>query len=115
MPLREASRKVGQRQLSRLRALRDQRIIVRYLDAIGAGQANGWHPIVYGLYLAVFSLPLRQGLVNFGEQTIRGLVRGVSRGPFLTDETVAETVDHEVGLLPGSLPELPGGQLFSQL
>ena len=114
-PYKEASRKVGHRQLCRLRALRDQRIIFRYLDAIGAGQANGWHPVVYGLYLAVFNLPLRQGLVNFGEQTIRGLVRGVPRGPLLTDENVDETVNHEVGLLPGALPELPGGQLFSQL
>ncbi len=112
MPFSEASRAVGQRQLGRLRALRDQRIILRYLEAIEAGYANGWHPVVYGLYLAVFSLPLRQGLVNFGAQTMRGMVRGVCRGPLLTDDIIEDAIEKEVGLLPGSLPELPGEQLF---
>lgn len=69
-----ASCRVGQRQLSRLRPMRDQRLVQRYLTAIEGGQARGWHTLVYGLSLAMFSLPLRQGLQNYVEQTIRGFV-----------------------------------------
>ena len=112
MPFHEASRAVGQRQLGRLRALLDQRIILRYLEAIEARRANGWHPVVYGLYLAVFNLPLRQGLVNFGAQTMRGMLRGVCQGPLLTDTQIEDAIEQEVGLLPKSLPELPGERLF---
>ena len=54
--------------------MRDQRLVQRYLTAIEGGQARGWHTLVYGLSLAMFSLPLRQGLQNYVEQTIRGFV-----------------------------------------
>ena len=112
LPFAEASRRVGQRQLNRLRALRDQRVIARYIEAIEAGRAHGWHPLVYGVYLAVFSLPLRQGLVNFGAQTLNGLARAVNRSNALSEETVLETVNAEVALLPASLPPLPNATLF---
>lgn len=54
--------------------MRDQRLVQRYLAAIDEGRARGWHTLVYGLSLAMFSLPLRQGLQNYAEQTIRGFV-----------------------------------------
>ncbi len=98
--------------MNRLRALRDQRVIARYIEAIEAGRAHGWHPLVYGVYLAVFSLPLRQGLVNFGAQTLNGLARAVNRSNALSEETVLETVNAEVALLPASLPPLPNATLF---
>src|SRR6185369_18022910 len=41
-----ASCRVGQRQLSKLRALRDERIVQRYLLAIERGEARGWHTLV---------------------------------------------------------------------
>lgn len=69
-----ASCRVGQRQLNRLRALRDQRIVQRYRAAIDAGEARGWHTLVYGISLAVFSLPVRQGLQNYAQHTIEGFV-----------------------------------------
>ena len=43
------------------RPLRDQRLVQRYLTAVEQGEAQGWHTLVYGLTLAVYSLPLRQG------------------------------------------------------
>lgn len=69
-----ASCRVGQRQCSKLRPMRDQRVVQRYLAAIEAGEARGWHTLVYGLSLAMFSLPLRQGLQNYVEQTTRAFV-----------------------------------------
>jgi hypothetical protein len=66
-----ASCRVGQRQLSRLRPLRDEKLVQRYLAAIERGEAKGWHTLVYGLSLAVYSMPLRQGLQNYAEQNHR--------------------------------------------
>jgi len=74
-----ASCRVGQRQLSRLRPMRDQRVVQRYLAAIEDGKARGWHTLVYGVSLAMFSLPLRQGLQHYIEQTLRGFIGSSAR------------------------------------
>lgn len=62
---------VGHRQLSRLRALRDHRVIQRYLDAVESGRARGWNPVVYGIVLSVFGVPFRQGLVHYAAAILR--------------------------------------------
>src|SRR5215472_10337355 len=49
------SRRVGQAQLQKLRPLRDQRVVQRYLTAVETGVAHGWHTLVYGLTLAIYS------------------------------------------------------------
>ena len=74
-----ASYRVGQRQLSKLRPLRDQRVVQRYLAAIESGEARGWHTLVYGVSLAMFSLPLRQGLQHYIEQTTHGFIERAAR------------------------------------
>jgi urease accessory protein UreF len=74
-----ASRRVGQSQLQRLRPLRDQRVVQRYLAAVEQGQATGWHTLVYGLTLAVYSVPLRQGLFGYARQTTRGFIHSAAR------------------------------------
>lgn len=112
MPHAEASFRVGQRQLHRLRALRDQRFIARYLEAIRTGNAHGWHPIVYGVFLAVFHLPLRQGLVSFGTQTLLGFARAASRQLSIREDQLTSLLDAECALLHSSLPPLPNGHLF---
>jgi urease accessory protein UreF len=86
-----ASCRVGQRQLSKLRPMRDQRVVQRYLAAIESGEARGWHTLVYGVSLAMFSLPLRQGLQNYIEQTARGFIERASRSLHL-----AENSSHEL-------------------
>jgi len=75
-----ASCRVGQRQLNRLRPLRDQRLIQRYRAAIEQGEAHGWHTLVYGVALATFSLPLRQGLIAYAGHTLSGFISGAA-GP----------------------------------
>lgn len=74
-----ASRRVGQSQLQRLRPLRDQRVVQRYLAAVEKGEATGWHTLVYGLTLAVYSVPLRQGLFGYARQTTRGFIHSAAR------------------------------------
>ena len=80
-----ASCRVGQRQLSKLRPMRDQRLVQRYLTAIADGRARGWHTLVYGVSLAMFSLPLRQGLQNYIEQTARGFIYASAKSLRLTE------------------------------
>jgi urease accessory protein UreF len=73
------SRRVGQAQLQKLRPLRDHRVVQRYLSAVENGDAHGWHTLVYGLTLAVYSLPLRQGLLGYAHQTMRGFIYSAAR------------------------------------
>ena len=72
-PWAEASFRVGRRQLSRLRAAKDLRAVQRYLDAVDAGSARAWNPIVFGVALSAFHLPYRQGLLHYGSTLLRGL------------------------------------------
>jgi len=73
-----ASQRVGKTQLKRLRPLRDQRLVQRYLRAVQAGEAQAWHTGVYGLILSLYSLPPRQGLLSYAQQTMRGFVRSAA-------------------------------------
>jgi urease accessory protein UreF len=74
-----SSRLAGQNQLQRLRPLRDERTVQRYLAAVDDGTAQGWHTLVYGLTLAVYSRPLRQGLLGYAQETTRGFIQCASR------------------------------------
>ncbi|MBM3846727.1 MAG: hypothetical protein FJ405_10655 [Verrucomicrobia bacterium] len=69
-----ASRRTGQAQLRKLKPLRDVRILQRYLSAVELNQAQGWHTVVFGLTLAVYSVPLRQGLLGYSQQVLRGFM-----------------------------------------
>ena len=95
-----ASQYVGTAQLKRLRPLRDQRLVQRYLGAVEKGEAYGWHTIVYGLILAVYSLPLRQGLVSFGEQTVHGFIKGAKFSLELPAEKSRQLHDEVCARLP---------------
>ena len=74
-----ASRRVGHGQLQKLRPLRDQRLVKRYLHAVDSGLAHGWHTLVYGLTLEIYSLALRQGLLGYAHQTTRGFIYAAAR------------------------------------
>ncbi len=95
-----ASQRVGRAQLRRLRPLRDHRVVRRYLQAVDEGRAHGWHTVVYGLSLAVYSLPVRQGLVSYGCQTIRGFVEAAIRPVGLTETGAKELAAEFAGPLP---------------
>lgn len=81
-----ASQFLGTTQLQKLRPLHDQRLVRRYWDAVENGEAHGWHIVVYGIILSLYSLPLRQGLLNYGEQVMRGFVNTAKLASSPTDE-----------------------------
>jgi urease accessory protein len=78
-PFAEPSKRMGRMQLARLRPLRDERTVQRYLAAVESGQAHGWHTMVYGVTLAVYSLPLRQGLLHYSQETLSAFADAVGR------------------------------------
>jgi urease accessory protein UreF len=101
-----ASRRVGQSQLQKLRPLRDQRVVQRYLLAVESGQANGWHTLVYGLTLAIYSLPLRQGLIGYAHQTTRGFIYSAARSLRLSERQCRRLFTELCGGLPGAVEGL---------
>jgi hypothetical protein len=110
-PFAEASFRVGLRQLNRLRPLADHRVVRRLLAAAEAGEVRPWHPLVYGLTLAVFHLPLRPGLAHFAEQTLGGFIAAAPAGPQLAaaekERLHADMARRLPGHLAGFLPAAP--------
>ena len=105
-PLARASRRVGQAQLKRLRPLRSERVVQRYLNAVEQGRAQGWHTLVYGLTLAVYSLPVRQGLLNYTRQTLFGFIYAVARPLQLGEADCRNLLDELCADLPKRLETL---------
>jgi len=101
-----ASRRVGQSQLQRLRPLRDQRMLKRYLAAVELGEANGWHTLVYGLTLAVYSLPLRQGLIGYAHQTTRGFIQSAARSLALSETDSQKMLEEILTPIPAAVESL---------
>jgi urease accessory protein UreF len=81
------SRRVGQTQLQKLRPLRDSRFVQRYLQAVDAGEAHAWHTLVYGLTMAIYSLPARQGLLGYAHQITRGFIYSAARMMHFSEHT----------------------------
>ncbi|HEV2392753.1 MAG TPA: urease accessory UreF family protein [Verrucomicrobiae bacterium] len=101
-----ASRRVGSSQLQKLRPLRDQRMVQRYLQAVSTGAAQGWHTLVYGLTLEVYSLPLRQGLLGYAHQTTRGFLYSASRSLGLSERQCRALFDELGAELPQAIEDL---------
>ena len=101
-----ASRRVGRSQLRKLRPLRDQRVVQRYLQAVEGSQADGWHTLVYGLTLAVYSLPLRQGLLGYAHQTTRGFIYSAARMLRLSERQCRALFDTLCANLPEAVEAL---------
>lgn len=107
---RAASAAVGRRQLGKLRPLRDQRLVQRYLRAVENGEAHGWHTLVFGVFLAQYSLPLRQGLLLYSQRTLGGFLDSASatlRLPVATGEDI-------FGEIAAPVTEAVNGLLASQ-
>jgi urease accessory protein UreF len=102
-PFARPSRRAGQNQLKRLRPLRDHRLLQRYLRAVEEGRADGWHTLVLGLTLSIYSLPIRQGLVLYERQTLQGFVLAAARSLHLTLRECRAILDELCSDLPGDL------------
>ena len=86
--------------------MRDQRVVQRYLQAVESDQADGWHTLVYGLTLAVYSLPLRQGLLGYAHQTTRGFIYSASRMLRLSEHQCRDLFDTLCATLPDAVEAL---------
>lgn len=105
-PFAEASRRIGQTELLKLRPLRDERIVRRYLEAVDRKEANAWHTLVYGLTLALYSIPLRQGLLGYGYQTTRGFIYSAAKPLKLSENDCRALLDGLCGNLPAAVEGL---------
>jgi urease accessory protein UreF len=99
-PFAEASRRIGQTELLKLRPLRDERIVRRYLESVERNEANAWHTLIYGLTLALYSIPLRQGLLGYGFQTTRGFIYAAAKPLQLSEKDCRALLDELCGNLP---------------
>lgn len=102
-PFTAASQRVGQAQLKRFRPLRDVRLVQRYLRAVDSGLAHGWHTLVYGVTLAIYSLPILQGLGSYERQTLLGFIHAVSHSLRLSENDCRALLDD----LAPALPRMP--------
>jgi urease accessory protein UreF len=103
-----ASRRVGQAQLKRLRPLRDHRLLQRYLHAVDDGLAHGWHTLVYGVTLSVYSLPIIQGLNSYEKQTLLGFMHAVSRTLKLSENDCRDLLEQLSPSLPQPMAPILG-------
>jgi urease accessory protein UreF len=101
-----ASRRIGRGQLQKLRPLRDQRLVQRYLQAVETGQAHGWHTLVYGVTLAIYSLPLHQGLLGYSHQIIIGFIYSAARMLEFSEHQCRKLFDDLCGDLPAAVQSL---------
>jgi len=95
-----ASCRAGLVQLQKLRPLRDERGVQRYLNAVEGGQAHGWHTLVYGMTLVLYSLPLRQGLLGYAHQTTRGFIHAAARSLSFSEADCRQLFDELCAPLP---------------
>lgn len=102
----DPSRRVGRAQLQRLRPLRDHRTVQRYIRAVDVGAANGWHTLVYGLTLAVYSLPLRQGLLGYAHQVTRGYIYLAAESLKLSEHDCRRIFDEASAAFPAMVEGL---------
>jgi urease accessory protein UreF len=107
-PFAEASQRVGRTELLKLRPLRDERIVRRYLERVERGEASGWHTLVYGLTLALYSMPLRQGLLGYGFQTTRGFIYAAAKQLRLSEIACRRLLEELCEPLPAAVERLVG-------
>ncbi len=110
-----ASKRIGRIQLKRLRPLRDQRGLQRYLRSVDSGEAHAWHTLVYGITLASFSLPLRQGLLNYSEKVLDGFVIPASERLALTEIQTQELLGKTRSGIPHAMELAMGTISFPSL
>lgn len=101
-----ASLRTGKLQLERLKPLRDQRLLQNYRKAVLADNAKGWHVVVYGLFLSLYSLPLRQGLLHYAHTILRSLVESAAGHCQFPENQVSEALAKLESSLPADLESL---------
>ncbi len=106
MPFAQASLSVGREHLRLLKPMYDQRMVQRFRKCVVAGEARGWNPIVFGMFLSIHSMPVREGLLQFGRQIWSGIVNGVQESCALSDEECNVLLGETIDRLPDWIEEV---------
>ena len=106
MPFAEASLSVGREHLRLLKPMYDQRMVQRFRKCVIGGEARGWNPVVFGIFLSIHSVPVREGLVQFGTQLWSGFVNGAQKSCRLPDGECTELLGEYLDRLPGWIDEV---------
>lgn len=96
----EESLYVGRQHLRMLKPMYDQRMLQRFRKCVINGEAKGWNPIVFGVFLSIHSVPVREGLLQFGRQTWSGFINGIKNKKGFLESECLELLDHYVDRLP---------------
>ncbi|MCU0770723.1 MAG: hypothetical protein MUE94_02985 [Verrucomicrobia bacterium] len=105
-PYQADSLDAGRLHLARLKPLRDQRGLRRYREAVEQGEAHGWHLLVAGTALALYSLPLRQGLMDYALHTLWNAVGQAADPLGLKSNEAAELMRALTADLPNRIQSL---------
>ena len=100
------SRASGRLHLERLKPLRDQRGLRRYIAAVDQGDAHGWHFLVAGAALALYALPMRQGLMDYALHTFWNVVGQASAQGLVDGGSAGHLVNHLASDLPDRIQSL---------
>lgn len=103
---KQDSRTAGRLHLERLKPLRDHRGVRRYLTAVEAGKAAGWHLLVAGVALGLYSLPLRQGLMDYALHTFWDVLGKASETLNLKRHEAVELVNDLSADLPRQIQQM---------
>ena len=103
-----ASRRLGRFHLAKLRPLTDMRLVQRYLNAVETGQANGWHTMVYGISLALYSVPLRQGLLGYARQSTSNFILSAAPALRLSASRCSQLTEEYGAALPKAVDGILG-------
>jgi urease accessory protein UreF len=105
-PYAEDSRGAGRLHLQRLKPLRDERGLRRYIRAVETEEAHGWHFLIAGAALALYSLPLRQGLMDYALHTLWNAVGQAAPRMGLKRSEASELVQTLAADLPAQLQSI---------
>jgi len=105
-PFEQDSRLAGRLHLERLKPLRDQRGVRRYLSAVEQNQGNGWHLVVAGVALGLYSLPLRQGMMDYALHTFWNAVGQTAGQLGMTSAEAAQMVNELSADLPARIQSM---------
>lgn len=105
-PFAEASLAVGREHLRMLKPMYDQRMMQRFRKCVVAGEARGWNPVVFGMFLSIHSVPVREGLLQFGRQIWSGFINGAHEEHGLKSAECSELLSEYLDRLPSWIEEV---------
>ncbi len=104
--LAPASQRFGTDHLTRLRPLRDERVVQRYLEATRQSRAPANHPVVFGLTMAVFSIAPRQGLTDYAQSALEAVVAAAAGKLKITQKDRTTLINRSQTRLPEAIERM---------